>query len=94
MRVSDRPAERRESLKIRVDTQLGNLIEQAAKLVGSTRSDFIVDAARRAAQDILLNRSTVLVSPKAFCKFVARVNAPHVPNKRLVKTMRTAAPWE
>ena len=85
---------RRESLTIRMDHELNDLIEHAAELVGSNRTDFVLDAARRAAQDLLLDRSTVLMRPKAFREFVARVNAPPRPNKRLIVSMRTPAPWE
>jgi len=90
MRVSDRVTETRESFSIRVDAELNDLIEHAAKLLGSTRSDFILEAARRAAQDILLDRTIVTASPKGFRKFAARVNVPPRPNERLSKNMRIA----
>jgi uncharacterized protein (DUF1778 family) len=34
------------------------------------------------------------VSPKGYAEFLARLNAPARPNKKLRRTMRTLAPWE
>jgi uncharacterized protein (DUF1778 family) len=47
-----------------VKPQLWELIERAAELVGENRSDFILDAPVVPRPDILLDRSTVAVSPK------------------------------
>lgn len=91
---SERLTKKRESLNIRIGHELNDLIERAARLVGSNRTGFILGAARRAAQDVLLDRSTVLMRSGAFRKFVARVNATPRPNKRLIRSMRTPAPWE
>jgi uncharacterized protein (DUF1778 family) len=52
------------------------------------------DAGRRAAEDALLDRTLFKVSPKAYTAFVARLDAPPAPNKRLRRTMNTPAPWE
>jgi len=66
-----------------VKPQLWELIERAAELVGENRSDFILDAPVVPRPDILLDRSTVAVSPKANRGFVARLDAAPQPNKRL-----------
>ncbi len=43
MRASTRFAETRGTLSIRVDAELNDLIEHAAKFLGWKRSDFILD---------------------------------------------------
>jgi uncharacterized protein (DUF1778 family) len=63
-------------------------------LAGRTRTDFVLDAARRAAEDAILDRTLFLVSPQAYRQFLNRLDAPPRPNKRLRKTMQTPAPWE
>lgn len=85
---------RRKTFNIRINRQLNDLIERAAILVGSNRTDFVLDAVRRAAQDVLLDRSIFLMRAKSFRKFVARVSAPPRPNERLIKSLRAPAPWE
>jgi uncharacterized protein (DUF1778 family) len=94
MRVPQRQETRREALNIRIKPKVRELIDRAAQLAGKNRTDFVLDAARRAAEDTLLDRTVLAVSPKAFREFLARLDAPPGPNKRLLKTMRTPAPWE
>ena len=94
MRVSGRGAARREALNIRIKPQVRELIDRAAELAGKNRTDFVLDAARRAAEDTMLDRTVFTVSPQAYRQFLARLDAPPRPNKRLLKSMRTPAPWE
>jgi uncharacterized protein (DUF1778 family) len=94
MRVPQREAARREALNIRIKPQVRDLIDRAAELAGKNRTDFVLDAARRAAEDALMDRTVVTVSPKAFRQFLARLDAPPRPNKRLLKSLQTPAPWE
>jgi uncharacterized protein (DUF1778 family) len=94
MPVAHRGAARREALNLRIKPQVRELIDRAAELAGKNRTDFVLDAARRAAEDTLLDRTVFTVSPKAYRQFLARLDAPPKPNKRLLKSMRTPAPWE
>lgn len=83
----------RETLNIRIPTAERNLIDRAALSSGKTRTDFILSAARRAAEEALLDRALVLVGPAKFEKFLALLEAPAKPNARLRRTMKTAPPW-
>jgi uncharacterized protein (DUF1778 family) len=87
-------AQRRETLNIRIPATERNLIDRAAQSSGKTRTDFILEAARRAAEDTLVDRTLLAVTPKAYAEFLARLDAPPQPNERLRHTMRTAAPWK
>jgi uncharacterized protein (DUF1778 family) len=70
------------------------LIDRAAKAVGKNRTDFVLDAARSAAQDALLDQTVFTLSPKAYAEFLARLDAPPQPNERLRRVLKTRAPWE
>src|SRR5438067_6824252 len=94
MRVAQRESARREALNLRIKPQVRELIDRAAEVAGKNRTDFVLDAARHAAEDTLLDRTVFSVSPKAYREFLARLDAPPKPNKRLVKSMQTRAPWE
>ncbi|HYW42830.1 MAG TPA: DUF1778 domain-containing protein [Bryobacteraceae bacterium] len=94
MRRSHRETSTREALNIRIKPEVRGLIDRAAELAGKNRTDFVLDAARRAAEDALLDRTLFAVSPKAYREFLARLDAPSQPNERLRKSMRTSAPWE
>ena len=89
-----RPIPKRQSLNLRIKPEERGLIDRAAKTLGKTRTDFVLDAARRAAEDALLDRTVLTVSPKAYAEFLARLDASPQPNERLQKTMKTPAPWE
>jgi uncharacterized protein (DUF1778 family) len=73
---------------------LRGLIDRAAQLAGKNRTDFVLDAARRAAEDALLDRTVFSVSPKAYAEFLERLDAPPQPNERLRRTMKAPAPWD
>jgi uncharacterized protein (DUF1778 family) len=85
---------RRETLNIRIKAEERGLIDRAARVRGQNRTDFILEATRRAAEDALLDRTLITVSPEAYKEFVKRLDAKPRPNARLRKTMQAAAPWE
>jgi uncharacterized protein (DUF1778 family) len=83
----------RETLNLRIPAAERGLIDRAAKSSGKTRTEFILGAARRAAEEELLDRTIFVVSPDAYSKFLALLDAPPVPSERLRHTMRTPPPW-
>jgi uncharacterized protein (DUF1778 family) len=89
-----RPIPKRQSLNLRIKPEERGLIDRAAKMLGKTRTDFVLDAARRAAEDALLDGTVLTVSPKAYAEFLARLEASPQPHERLQETMKTSAPWE
>lgn len=84
---------RRETLNLRIPPAERNLIDRAAESAGKTRTEFILGAARRAAEEALLDRALMVVSPQAYAAFVQRLDQPPRPNDRLQRTMRAPAPW-
>jgi len=85
---------KRETLNLRIKPELRGLIDRAAKLSGKNRTDFVLNAARHAAEDALMDRTVFAVDPKAYAEFLARLDAPPQPNDRLMRSLQTAAPWE
>lgn len=88
------PAPVRDTLNMRIKPEDRSLFDWAAKAQGKTRTDFILEAARRAAEEALLDRSVVQVSAKDYAAFVARLDARPTANKQLKRTMQIKAPWE
>src|SRR5580698_9205329 len=85
---------RRETLNLRIKPELRGLIDRAAELSGKNRSEFVLTAARHAAEDALMDRTAFAVSPKAYAEYLRRLDAPPRPNSRLRRTLTTPAPWE
>ena len=84
---------RRDALNLRIPAAERQLIDQAAAASGKTRTDFILEAARRAAEDTLLDRALLMVGAEAYAEFLRRLDAPARTNERLRRTMRAPAPW-
>ncbi|MHB1216266.1 MAG: type II toxin-antitoxin system TacA family antitoxin [Thiobacillus sp.] len=91
-RLNETPS-KRETLNIRIKPGERDLIDRAAKARGKSRTDFILGAARLAAEEALLDQAIITVSPEAYAEFVARLDMPPRSNERLRKTMQTPAPW-
>jgi uncharacterized protein (DUF1778 family) len=89
-----KPKTARSTLNIRILPQERNLIDQAARARCKNRTDFILDAARQAAEETLLDRAMISVSPQAYQDFLERLNAPPQPNERLLAAMRAPVPWD
>jgi uncharacterized protein (DUF1778 family) len=88
------PTTRRDTLNLRIKPEERALIDRAATLTGKTRTDFVLEAARQAAEEALLDRTVFTVSPEAYAKFLARLDEAPKPNERLRRTMQSSAPWE
>ena len=94
MPTSQQDKSKRDTLNIRIKPELRELIDRAADLSGKNRTDFVLDAARAAAGDALLDRTVLAINAKAYAEFLARLDAPPRPNVRLRRSLRTTAPWE
>lgn len=94
MPISRQNKGKRGTLNLRIKPELRGLIDRAAALSDKNRTDFVLDAARRAAEDTLLERTVFSVSPTAYSEFLARLDAPPRPNARLRRSLKTAAPWD
>ena len=89
-----KPTARRDTLNLRIKPEDRGLIDRAAKLTGKTKTDFVLDAARRAAEDAFLDRTLFVVGPEAFDAFRARLDEPPHPNEKLRRALQSPVPWE
>lgn len=81
-------------LNIRIKPATRNLIDRAAELLGKTRTDFMLEASERRAEEVLLDRIIFTVSPEIYAEYLTRLDAPAQPNDRLKRTMTSKAPWD
>jgi uncharacterized protein (DUF1778 family) len=82
------------NINIRAKRTQRELIDQAAELLGKTRSDFMLEIACREAEDVLLDQHLFKLDAETFHKFQAMLDAPPSDNPKLRKLMATKAPWE
>ncbi|HAO10877.1 MAG TPA: CopG family transcriptional regulator [Planktothrix sp. UBA8407] len=84
----------RTTLNLRIKPEDRDLIDLAAKSIGKNRTDFILESAKAAAEEALLNQTIFFATPKTYEEFITLLDAPPQPNQQLLKTMKTKAPWE
>ena len=70
------------------------VIDRAAQLRGRSRTEFMRDAAVRAAEDTIMENTLIRVSPDGFQAFVAALDAPGKPVPEMVELLKRPAPWE
>jgi len=89
---TDQP--KRETLNIRIKPEERSLIDRAAKARGKNRTEFVLEAARIAAEEAILDQAILSVTPEAYQAFLEQLDLPPKPNERLRKTMQASAPWD
>jgi uncharacterized protein (DUF1778 family) len=82
------------SINIRAKARQRDMIDQAAERLGRSRSDFMLEAACRAAEDILLDQAFFTVDDGTFAQFQALLDQPLPPTDKLRQLIKTKAPWE
>jgi uncharacterized protein (DUF1778 family) len=88
------PIAKRETLNLRIKADERGRIDRAAAALGKNRTEFVLDAARRAANETLLDQTQIAVSADDFKRYLALLDAAPLPNARLKRTMRAAPPWD
>ncbi len=69
------------------------IIDRAAHLRGRSRTDFVRDAAVRAAEEVLMEDTLLRMSPRDFRAFVAAVEAPETVVSEIVEIAKRKPPW-
>lgn len=82
------------SINIRAKTYQRELIDQAAKRLGRTRSDFMLDVACRQAENVLLDQAFFSADTSTFEEFQALLDKPLPATDKLRKLLKTKAPWK
>ena len=70
------------------------IIDRAASLRGRSRTEFVRDAAVRAAEEALMDNVLIRMSEAGFADFVGALDAPARPVPEMVELLRRRAPWE
>ncbi|MFN6983354.1 MAG: DUF1778 domain-containing protein [Rhizobium oryzihabitans] len=89
---TDRANQKSVNLRIREETRA--LIDKAASIQGRSRADFIIEAARRAAEETILDQRVIMVSREGYDHLLTAFDSPPVADEKLIKLLRTKAPWD
>lgn len=70
------------------------IIDRAARLHRRSRTDFVREAAVRAAEEALMEGALVRMSPTGFNAFIKALSGPATPARELIELLKRPAPWE
>lgn len=70
------------------------MIDRAAGLRGRSRTDFVRDAAVRAAEEVVMESRLVRMSPDGFAAFVEALSRPAAAVPEMADLAKRPAPWE
>lgn len=88
-------AERKEyPISMRLPEADVAMIDRAAGLRGRSRTDFVREAAVRAAEEVLMENRLIRMSPEGFAEFMGVLAMQTALVPELVELMRRPAPWE
>jgi uncharacterized protein (DUF1778 family) len=81
------------AINLRASPEQRDLIAHAAKLLGKSRSDFMLEAACDRAQAVVRDQVFFSLDIDKFKQFAAMLDAPPKHNPGLERLMAVTAPW-
>ena len=82
------------TINLRANHRQRALIDRAAGVLGKNRSDFMLEAACREADAVLLDRRFFVLDEKTYRRFIAALDKLPADNPRLRRLLAAKAPWE
>ncbi|MBV9883897.1 MAG: DUF1778 domain-containing protein [Sphingomonadaceae bacterium] len=82
------------SINLRIESGTRELIDEAAALLGKTRTEFMVESARTLAIDVLLDQRLFVLDGGRYDVFVHALDNPPAPGPRLRALLRRAPAWQ
>lgn len=97
--MAERPPRRKallasQTINLRASPEQKALIDRAAAVLGKSRTEFMLESARDAAENALLDRRLFLLDEAQYKEFADVLDAPVVPRDDLRRLLATPPPWE
>jgi uncharacterized protein (DUF1778 family) len=70
------------------------MIDRAASMRGRSRTDFVREAAVRAAEEVVMENQIIRLDSETFAQFMEIINRPAEPVPEILELMKRKAPWE
>ena len=81
------------SINLRIEAQTRQLIDDAAAVLGKTRTEFMVDSARAQAIDVLLDQRLFVLDAERYDAFMQALDNPPAPGPKLRALLRRTPRW-
>jgi len=87
-------ADTKGSINLRIETHTRQLIDDAAAVLGKTRTEFMIDSARALAIDVLLDQRLFILDSERHDAFIHALDNPPAPGPKLRSLLRRAPAWK
>lgn len=81
------------SINLRIEAQTRQLIDEAAAILGKTRTEFMVESARQEAIDVLLDQRLFVLDSDRYDAFMHALDNPRAPGPKLRSLLRRTPAW-
>ena len=88
------PVRKDDIIQIRAPAETKAMLNRAAQLRGQKLSEFMLESARRQAEEALLDQRVFFLDAKAHEAFLAQLDAPAKPNAALRALMARKPAWQ
>ena len=86
-------AETKGRINLRIEANTRRLIDDAAAILGKTRTEFMIESARRQAIDVLLDQRLFALDSDRYDAFAHALDNPPAPGPKLRSLMRRVPAW-
>lgn len=81
------------AINLRIEPKVRQLIDDAAAMLGKTRTEFMVESAHRQAIEVLLDQRLFGLDPDRFGAFVDALDNPPAPGPKLRALLGRTPAW-
>lgn len=81
------------AINLRIEPKVRQLIDDAAAMLGKTRTEFMVESARQQAIEVLLDQRLFELDPDRFGAFVDALDNPPAPGPKLRALLGRTPAW-
>lgn len=82
------------SINLRIETHTRRLIDDAAAILGKTRTEFMIESARQHAIDVLLDQRLFVLNADRYNAFMHALDNPPAPGPKLRSLLRRVRAWQ
>ena len=87
-------ADTKGSINLRIEADTRQLIDNAAAILGKTRTEFMIETARRYAIDVVLDQRLFVLDSGRYDAFMHALDNPPAPGPKLRSLLRRTPAWQ
>jgi uncharacterized protein (DUF1778 family) len=89
------PARRKDDvIQIRASAEAKAMLNRAAALRGQKLSEFMLQSARRQAEETILDQRAFFLDDAAHKRFLAQLDSPPAPSAKVRARLNRKTPWD